>query len=117
MFISSGLDFEHVTNNTDLSTLDERSKYRLPHIYSILSELQSVDSDNDTNSDFSAVDTDDVYNIGLGYWSDGCDVGAASKANRSLVKLVTIHVIHPTLTKNHVFPVGFGNNKGDHEYV
>ena len=53
----------------------------------------------------------------MGLWSDGCDVGGASKANRSLVKLVTIHVIHPNLTGNHVFPVGFGSNKGDHEYV
>ena len=113
MFISSGLDFEHVTNNTDLSTLDEQSKYRSPHIYSILSELQSVDSDNDTNSDFSAVDTDDVYNIGLGYWSVGCDIVGVSKANRSLVNFVTVHVIHPTLTKNHVFPVCFWSNKGD----
>ena len=55
--------------------------------------------------------------FGLGYWSDGCDVGGASKANQSLIKLVTIHAIHLTLMENHIFPVGFGSNKGDHECV
>ena len=118
MFVSSGLEFEHITDNTDISTLDVRSKYRSPDISSILSKLQCADFHMEENSSqYSELDTCDVYNIGLGYWSDGCDVGGASKANRSLVKLVTIHVIHSSLTENHVFPVGFGNNKGDHEYV
>ena len=118
MFVSSGLEFEHITDNTDISSLDLRSKYRSPDIYSILSKLQCTDIENEESSTgYDELDTCEVYNIGLGYWSDGCDVGGASKANRSLVKLVTIHVIHPTLTENHVFPVGFGNNKGDHEYV
>ena len=35
-------------------------------------------------------DTDDVYFVGLGLWSDGCDAGGASKANRSLVKFSQI---------------------------
>ena len=68
-------------------------------------------------NELTELETDNVYYIGLGFWSDGCDVGGLSKANRSLVKLVTIHVIHPTITENHVFPVGFGSNKGNHEYV
>ena len=72
---------------------------------------------NEIDSVSDESETYDVYNIGLGYWSDGCDVGGASKANRSLVKLATIHVIHPNLTENHVFPVGFGSNKGNHEYI
>ena len=80
-------------------------------------QLQLEDLDRDGNSSCDNLDTEDVYHIGLGYWSDDCDVGSASKAKRSLVKLVTIHVLHPTLTENHVFPVGFGSDKGDHEYV
>ena len=117
IFVSSGLQFEHVTENTDILSLDLRSRYRSPDIYSTLIQLQLDDLDRDGNSSNDHLDTENVYHIGLGYWSDGCDVGGASKANRSLVKLVTIHVIHPTLTENHVFPVGFGSNKGDHEYI
>lgn len=117
IFVSSGLQFEHLTENTDILSLDIRSRYRSPDIYSTMIQLELEDLDPDGNSSYDDLDTEDVYHIGLGYWSDGCDVGGASKANRSLVKLVTIHVIHPTLTENHVFPVGFGNNKGDHEYV
>ena len=40
-----------------------------------------------------------------------------SKAGRSLVKLTTIHLVHPHLKEDHVFPVAFGNNKGDHQFV
>ena len=105
--ISSGIDFEHVTRNTSFDTLHPRSKYQSPDISMTLSTLKN-----------SAVcNTDDIYYVALGLWSDGCDAGGASKANRSLVKLVTIHLVHPHLKDEHVFPVAFGNNKGDHNYV
>ena len=117
IFVSSGLQFEHLTENTDILTLDIRSRYRSPDIYSTMIQLEIEHLNRDGNSSCDDLDTEDVYHIGLGYWSDGFDVGSASKAKRSLVKLVTIHVIHPTLTENHVFPVGFGSNKGDHKYV
>ena len=74
-----------------------------------------MENEEDDNNGLTESENNNVYYIGLGFWSDECDVGGASKANRSLVKLVTIHVIHPNLTGNHVFPVGFGSNKGDHE--
>ena len=121
LFVSSGLEFEHVTDETDLSTLDVRSKYHSPDILSTLLKFQSTNCEN-ANQDNNGLNEpenkdNNVYYIGLGLWSDGCDVGGASKAMRSLVKLITIHVIHPSLTENHVFPVGFGSDKGNHEYV
>ena len=39
MFVSTGLEFEHVTAQTDISTLDLRSKYRSPDILKILLKL------------------------------------------------------------------------------
>ena len=116
--IASGITFEKITANTDLTKLHSRSKYKSPDVLSILKTLMiNNPNDNTTNLCIDLEDRNDTYYVGLGLWSDGCDAGGASKANRSLVKLITIHVIHPKLEEQHVFPVGFGNNKGDHEYV
>ena len=74
--IASGVDFEHITGNTNFEeTLHPRSKYRSPDIRSLLSTLF-----NDTNSmisdhECSLENDDEVYYVGLGLWSDGCDAG------------------------------------------
>ena len=56
-----------------------------------------------------------VYYSPVGLWSDGCDIGGASKSNRSLVKLTTIHIPHTTANKHHVYPIGLGSHKSDHD--
>ena len=60
---------------------------------------------------------DEIYTIALGIWSDGYDAGGASKNNRSLVKLTTIHVVHPSLSQEHVFPNGLGKNDSNHNEI
>ena len=57
------------------------------------------------------------YYSPIGLWSDGCDIGGASKSNRSLVKLHTIHIPHSTPNKHHVFPIALGSHKSDHNEV
>lgn len=105
--ISSGIDFEYVTRNTSFDTLHPCSKYKSPDISTMLNKFRNPMID----------DTDDVYFIGLGLWSDGCDAGGASKANRLLVKLITIHLLHHNLKEEHVFPIGFGSNRENHNFV
>ena len=116
IYISSGLDFEHITSDTSTEMLHPRSKYRSPDINSILQKFIHSHSTLNIN-ELGVGDNNQVYYIGLGLWSDGCDAGSASKANRSLVKLMTIHLLHPNLKEKHVFPIGFGNNKGNHEFL
>ena len=73
MFVSSGLEFEYVTDDTDLSTLDLRSKYRSPDILSILLKLQSsnVVNEEDDNNGLTESETNNVYYIGLGFGVTG----------------------------------------------
>ena len=52
-----------------------------------------------------------------GLWSDGCDTGSASKANRNLVKLTTLHFVNPQINEENVFPVGLGDHNGNHDYI
>ena len=46
------------------------------------------------------------YFIGLGIWSDGCNI--SQMTNRVSVKSITIHIIHHKVTIDHVFPIGLG---------
>ena len=60
---------------------------------------------------------DEELIVPFGIWSDGFDAGRMSKANRSVVKLTTVHICHHTICKCHVYPIAFGRNKDDHERV
>ena len=62
-------------------------------------------------------DNGDSYLLPIGLWSDGFDAGGASKCLRNVVKATTIHIPHDKISKNHVFLVGLGTNKGDHNRV
>ena len=60
---------------------------------------------------------EDIYLLPIGLWSDGFDAGGASKSLRNVVKAITIHIPHDKISKNHVFLVGLGINKGDHDQI
>ena len=89
--------------------------FRFPDIKNQINKMLNYENE----ADYSEVNNVqyDTLNVAIGLWSDGCDAGGASKANRSLVKLTTIHVTNPLFDESHVFPIAFGSNKGDHERI
>ena len=103
--IATGLSIEFVTmgNHDNNDSTNHRSIFRSKIMHERVNELSGVHQDD--------------YIVPFGIWSDGYDAGKMSKANRSLVKLTTVHVSHPSNSKCHVFPVAFGKNKADHENV
>ena len=107
MKVMFGVDLEIFLRGENLSepeaSLHTRSIFRFP----ILREkINSLSRDNG-----------EVLIVPFGLWSDGFDAGNLSKANRSTVKLTTIHICHPMGNKDHVSPIAFGKNKADHESI
>ena len=76
----------------------------------------SVQSSNDGSSCENNNNKPTLF-VPLGLLSDGCDTGSASKANRNLVKLTTLHFVNPQIKEEHVFPIGLGDHNGNHNYV
>ena len=113
--IASGLNFEHIRDDYKTEELHRRSIFCSPDIKNSILRMIQTEFGNECIHDNN--DQYDTLNVAIGLWSDGCDAGGASKANRSLVKLTTIHVTHPVFDESHVFPIAFGNNKGDHELI
>ena len=111
--IASGMNFEHITDNYEISELHERSMFRSPDIKNQIDKMLNLENQSvNMNLEDSNYDT---LNVAIGLWSDGCDAGGASKANRSLVKLTTIYVTNPLFDESHVFPIAFGSN--NHEMI
>ena len=103
--IAMGSSVDLVTmEDIESSTFPTRSIYHSPEIQEKIRSLHITASGNSPK-----------YYVAIGLWSDGCDIGGTSKSNRSLVKLTTIHIPHKTVNKHHVYPIGLGSHKSDHE--
>ena len=57
----------------------------------------------------------DTLYVPIALWSDGFDAGSQAKSNRSMVKLTTLHIPHPSLSKEHVFPIALGRHVANHD--
>ena len=103
--ICMGLKLEDVGHEelVTFNNLDTRSIFRSDAIYDKI-EVDHPDSDSEPPCRY----------VIFGLWSDGCDVGSQCKANRSQVKLTTVHIPHPEVTMDHVFPVSLAKSKADH---
>ena len=109
--IASGLLFEHIDKDSDyFETVNKRSIFQANYIKEIMDNFID-DAVNTENSNITTL------MVPLGLWSDGCDAGSASKANRNLVKLTTLHFVNPHIKEEHVFPIALGEHNADHDYV
>ena len=112
--MASGIKFECFKSGRNCSNVfEERSIFHTRYIKRIVDEF----SNEDINSSNDNEDDEPILCVPLGLWSDGCDAGSASKANRNLVKLTTLHFVNPQIDEEHVFPVGLGDQNGNHEYI
>ena len=85
------------------STLSHRSIFRTPNMIDKLCLHSESTEESDT-----------LY-VPIALWSDGFDAGSQAKSNRSLVKLTTLHIPHPSLSKEHVFPLALGRHLANHD--
>ena len=86
------------------TTIPQRSIFRSPEVKHKIQELNSRYDES-------------CYYVPVGLWSDGCDVGGLSKANRSMIKLTTMHIHSKCGPKHIVFPIAIGKSKSDHNSV
>ena len=106
--LAFGVDTELVYDNEfheNVTTLPDRSIFRTQNMINKIT-TNSVDDDENRS----------LY-VPIAIWSDGFDAGSQAKSNRSLVKLTTLHIPHPTISKEQVFPIGLGRHLGDHENI
>ena len=109
--ISSGLLFEHIEKDSNyFNTVNKRSIFQANYIQQLVNNFKN-DTSTTEESDLTTL------MVPLGLWSDGCDAGSASKANRNLVKLTTLHFVNPQIKEEHVFPVALGEHNANHDYV
>ena len=99
-----GTDIEIVRggNAFDRSSLDSRSVYHSPAIQKIV-----TDENNST----------DCIIVVYGMWSDGCYCGTESKGRRNTAKMITIHIAHHNIKREHVFPIALGRTKDSDDDV
>ena len=115
--ITTGVKFEYYKKNGNGSNdFHERSIFHTRYIKNIIDRFTENEQNLDENNDDETTYTPKIF-VPLGLWSDGCDTGSASKANRNLVKLTTLHFVNPQIKEEHVFPIGLGDHNGDHNYV
>ena len=114
--IANGIKFEHYNVRNDNHTFNGRSIFQARYIKEIVNKFNSVRMTFMNDSDDEEKYLPTLY-VPLGLWSDGCDTGSASKANRNLVKLTTLHFVNPQINEEHVFPVGLGDHNGNHDYI
>ena len=115
--ITRGVTFEYLEKNSNcLNEMHKRSIFHTRYINSIVNNLSSVESNNNGSNCENDNNKPTLF-VPLGLWSDGCDTGSASKANRNLVKLTTLHFVNPEIKEEHVFPIGLGDHNGNHNYV
>lgn len=109
--ISSGLLFEHIDKDSVyFNMVNQRSIFQANYIKEIVESFIS-DTSSTQDSDLTTL------MVPLGLWSDGCDAGSASKANRNLVKLTTLHFVNPQIKEEHVFAVALGEHNANHNHV
>ena len=104
--LAFGIDTEEVFHRQlgrNDSTLSHRSIFRTPNMI----EKMSMHSENPE-------EPDTLY-VPIALWSDGFDAGSQAKSNRSMVKLTTLHIPHPSLSKEHVFPIALGRHVANHD--
>ena len=115
--ISRGMKFEHFNTDNDYSNAFEcRSIFHAKYIKEIVNTFTNTRMNRNHDSDDEDEDMPTLC-VPLGLWSDGCDTGSASKANRNLVKLTTLHFVNPQINEENVFPVGLGDHNGNHDYI
>ena len=98
-----GTDIEIVRagNEFDSSHLDSRSVYHSQAIKKIVTDVNS---------------STDCIVVVYGMWSDGCYCGTESKGRRNTAKMMTIHIAHHNIKREHVFPIALGRtNDSDDE--
>ena len=98
MSVSLGTDIETIQAGVPY-THDKpvrRSVYRSPRMKALVEDCSTME---------------DTLVVLFGLWSDGCYCGTESKGNRNTVKMTTIHICHPNITHDHVFPIAFGPSK------
>ena len=106
--LALGIDMEEVFHQQlgrNESTLSHRSIFRTPNMIEKMGLHSEISEEPDT-----------LY-VPIALWSDGFDAGSQAKSNRSLVKLTTLHIPHPSLSKEHVFPIALGRHVGNHDIV
>ena len=78
---------------SEMNTMKERSIFQASYVNKILEDFVKQTAHtlhgNEGDSEMPTL------LVPLGLWSDGCDAGSASKANRNLVKLTTLHFVNP----------------------
>ena len=95
MSVSLGTDIEIIQAGVPY-THDKpvrRSVYRSPRMNALVEDYSNME---------------DTLVVLFGLWSDGCYCGTESKGNRNTAKMTTIHICHPNITHDHVFPIAFG---------
>ena len=98
MSVSLGTDIEIIQAGVPY-THDKpvrRSVYRSPRMNALVEDYSNME---------------DTLVVLFGLWSDGCYCGTESKGNRNTAKMTTIHICHPNITHDHVFPIAFGRSK------
>ena len=114
--IASGLQFEHMHKDPDdINIVNQRSIFQASYVKRIVKEIKKK-LDNES-SITTTTEPESTLLVPLGLWSDGCDAGSASKANRNLVKLTTLHFVNPNIKEEHVFPIALGEHNANHNYV
>ena len=115
--IANGITFENYeVGNDNHNAFNGRSIFHARYIKAIVNRFNNIRMNFTNNSDDGEEHPPTLY-VPLGLWSDGCDTGSASKANRNLVKLTTLHFVNPQINEEHVFPVGLGDHNGNHDYI
>ena len=115
--IANGITFENYeVGNDNHNAFNGRSIFHARYIKAIVNRFNNIRMNFTNNSDDGEEHPPTLY-VPLGLWSDRCDTGSASKANRNLVKLTTLHFVNPQINEEHVFPVGLGDHHGNHDYI
>ena len=98
----ASIEIVYAGNNFDPTSLHQRSVYRSPSIQKIVTDID---------------DTTNCIVVVFGMWSDGCYCGTESKGRRNTAKMITIHIAHHRMKREHVFPIALGRTKDNDDHI